>query len=312
MPPLPRLAALAASLVPCLAAAHAGPRLAAAPPAKPQAAKIHRVEKVADDVYAILTDRGGNIGLVVGERFAVLVDDQFEDLVPGLLAAVRSVTDRPLKYVVNTHHHGDHTGGNVVLEKQVQAIVAHHNVRRRMRLAQDGAAAAAKPGGLPELVVGGQDPKVQARLDIHLGNVELHVVHFGAAHTDGDIIVGIPQRHVAHLGDVFFNGYIPYIDTSAGGSLAGLIETVDTLLSFIPEDARLIPGHGPVGGKKDLARYREFLGAVQGHVSANAGKSGKELAASFDRKAFPDVKELAPFLTWDGFFDLAAGRTPAR
>jgi cyclase len=299
---------MAALALPCAASAHAGPRLAQSAPT-PQ--KIHRVEKVADDVYAILTDRGGNIGLVVGERFAVLIDDQFEELVPGLLEAVRSVTDKPLKYVVNTHHHGDHTGGNLVLEKRVQAIVAHANVRKRMRQQQEKLEPS-KRGGLPELALGDEDPAVKARLDVHLGNVELHLVHFAAGHTDNDVLVGIPQRLVLHAGDVFFNGLTPYIDVDAGGSVAGTLATVEWLLSWLPDGARIIPGHGPVGGKKELARYRDFLRAVEKHVQANGGKTGKELAASFDRAAFPDVKDLQPFLSWEQFFDLAAGRPRGR
>ncbi len=269
-----------------------------------EAAKIHKVEKLTDSIYCIFGE-GGNIGLVVTDTHAVLIDDQFERLVPGLLEAIRSVTPKPIKYLVNTHYHGDHTGGNVVLEKQVTAIVAHANVRRRLETAQ-AKLEPAKRGGLPELAFGWPDPKEKAYLAIHLDGTEIHLAHFGPGHTDGDVLVGIPAQKFMHLGDIFFNGFTPYIDTAAGGSLEGLLANVETVLAFLPEGSKLIPGHGPVGTNKDLVRYRDFLKAVLAHVKANPGKSGKDLDASFDHKAWSDYQGLGNFLTWERFFTIVA------
>lgn len=270
--------------------------------------KIHSVEKLAENVYCI-QGQGGNIGLVVTPKGAVLIDDQFERLVPGLLEAVRSVTTQPIKYVVNTHYHGDHTGGNLVLEQQVTAIVAHTNVRTRMQKAQEKEA---KKGGLPEITVGFPDPKEKAYMAFHLGGVEMHLLHQSAGHTDGDLIFGMPQTHVMHMGDLFFNGLTPYIDLEAGGSLEGMIANADGLLAWIPEDVKIIPGHGKVATKKDFARFRDFLKAVQAHVKAHPGRSGKELDAAFDHKAWSDFGDLKPFLTWEAFFEIAAGRVPKK
>lgn len=307
----PTPAALSAALLSAaLLAALALPPPAAGGPAAAETGKLHAVEKVTQDIY-VITGRGGNVGLVVAARHAILIDDQFEDIAPGLLAAVRSVTDKPVKYLVNTHHHGDHTGANVVLEKQVQAIVAHANVRKRLELAQ-AKLDPARRGGLPEIAFGEEDPAARARLDIHLDGTEIHLAHYGPGHTDGDVLVGIPAARVMHMGDLFFNGLTPYIDVAAGGSLAGMIANVENVLARIPDDARVIPGHGPVGGKKDLARYRDFLRAVERHVQANPGKPGADLAASFDRSAFPDFRELPPFIRWADLFDLASGRVPKR
>ena len=274
------------------------------------AQKVHKVEKLAEGVYCIYGE-GGNIGLVVTKRYAILIDDQFEKLLPGLKEAIRSVTDKPIKYVINTHWHGDHTGGNRMLENQVVAIVAHANARTRLMAAQ-AAEPKAERGGLPEITVGEADPEAMARLDIHLDGTDLHLVHYKPGHTDGDIIVGLPQVHVMHMGDLFFNGLTPYIDLKSGGSLAGMLANVEWVLSFIPDDTRLIPGHGPTGGKKELTRFRDFLKAVQAHVAAHPGKTGAELDASFDHKAWSDYQDLKPFLDWASFFELAAGRMPKR
>jgi cyclase len=248
---------------------------------------------------------GGNIGLFVTERAAVLVDDQFEKLVPGLLRAIQSVTSKPLRYVVNTHHHGDHTGGNAALEKQVHAVVSHVNVRRRLALAQ-AKLEPAKRGGLPSITFGEEEPSVRARMNFHLDGLELHLVHYAAGHTDGDVLVGAPSMKVLHMGDLFFNGLTPFVDVDAGGSLAGMIANVESVLSWVPDDVRIIPGHGPMAGKKDLARFRDFLRAVQRTVEQNPGKSGAEMARAFDRAAFPDYQDLAPFLTWEKFFERVA------
>jgi cyclase len=271
--------------------------------------KIHKVEKLADNVYCIYGN-GGNIGLVVTDKYAVLIDDQFENILPGLKAAVKSVTDKPIKYLINTHWHGDHTGGNRGLENQVVAIVAHTNVRKRLMEDQKGKPAD-QQGGLPELTVGEDDPQAKARMDIHLGGVDMHLVHYRAGHTDGDIMVGIPSAHVIHMGDLFFNGLIPYIDLKSGGSVAGELENVEWVLSWLPEDSKVIPGHGPVATKKDLTHFRDFLKAVLAHVKANPGKSGKEMDESFDHKTWADVKPIGTFLSYAAFFEIAAGRMPA-
>jgi glyoxylase-like metal-dependent hydrolase (beta-lactamase superfamily II) len=281
---------------------------AAQAPASP--APIHRVEKVAENAYCIF-GQGGNIGLIVTARHAVLIDDQFERLVPGLLAAVRTVTDKPLKYLINTHAHPDHVGGNLVLEQQVSAIIAHSNVRSRMVTAQ-AKLEAAKRGGLPELALGSEDTKERARLNLHLDGIELHLLHLGPGHTDGDVIVGFPAVRVLHMGDLFFLGMLPFVDAESGGSFDGLVAQVTSIASWLPEDARIIPGHGAVCGKKELLRYRDFLLAVQAHAKANPGKAPAALAAAFDGAAWPEWKPRADFVTWETLFAVASGQGPGR
>jgi glyoxylase-like metal-dependent hydrolase (beta-lactamase superfamily II) len=285
--------------------AHAKHRAAPA-----EAPKVHRVEKVAESVYCIF-GQGGNIGLVVTARHAVLIDDQFERLVPGLIEAVRSVTDKPIKYLINTHGHGDHVGGNVVLEQQVAAIIAHANVRKKM-VTEQAKLDPAKRGGLPELALGSEDAKEKARLDIHLDGTDLHLLHLGPGHTDGDVLVGIPSVLVMHMGDLFFLGMLPYVDVAGGGSFDGLVAQIASVAAWLPEGARIIPGHGPVCGRKELLRYRDLLLAVQSHVKANATKDPAALAAGFDRAAWPEWQPRADFVTWESLFSVASGKGPGR
>ena len=275
-----------------------------------EAPKIHKVEKVAENVYCIF-GQGGNIGLIVTAKHAVLIDDQFERLVPGLIEAVRSITDKPIKYLVNTHGHPDHVGGNVVLEKQVSAIIAHANVRKRM-VTQQAKLEPAKRGGLPELALGSEDANEKARLNIHLDGTEIHLLHLGPGHTDGDVIVGIPAVLAMHMGDLFFLGMLPYIDIESGGSFEGLVSQVTSVASWIPDGVRIIPGHGSVCGKQELLRYRDFLQAVQAHAKAHPGKDPAALAATFDSAAWPEWKPRTDFVTWETLFSVASGKGPGR
>jgi glyoxylase-like metal-dependent hydrolase (beta-lactamase superfamily II) len=279
-----------------------------APKTTEEAQKIHKVEKLAEGAFCIF-GQGGNIGLIVTDKHAVLIDDQFERLAPGLLAAIKTVTDKPIKYLVNTHFHGDHTGANLVLEKQVMAIVAHTNVRKRLEVSQ-AKLEPARRGGLPELALGDEDARTRARLDIHLDGTDIHLLHLGPGHTDGDVMVGIPAKHVIHMGDTFILGMLPIIDTDGGGGFDGLVAQIEVVASFIPEDSKVIPGHGPVAGKKELVRYRDFLRAMQAHVKANSGKKPKELAESFDTKAWPEWKQSSQFVTWESLFAAASGQGP--
>ena len=279
-------------------------------PTEAEAQKIHRVEKLSDHAYAIF-GQGGNVGLFVTDQYAILVDDQFERIAPGLLAAIRTVTDKPIKYLVNTHAHPDHVGANVVLEKQVMAIVAHANVRKRMILAQ-AKLDVSKQGGLPELSFGEEDASIRARLDIHLGKAEFHLLHLGPGHTDGDILFGYPQELIMHMGDLFFNGMLPYVDLESGGSFDGLVAQVDKVANFLPEGAKLIPGHGPIASRKDLVRYRDLLKAVQAHVKAHPDQDAAALAAGFDTGAWPDYKPTPGFVTWESLFAVASGKGSGR
>lgn len=234
---------------------------------------------VARGIFMI-TGVGGNIGLSVGADAAFLVDDQYAPLSDKLLAAVRTLTPQPVRFVVNTHWHGDHTGGNENLANAGVVIVAHDNVRIRMSREQFIAALntrspASPPRALPVVTF-------TEGVTFHLNGEDIHVVHVGPAHTDGDAIIHFTSANVLHMGDVFFNGRYPLVDLSTGGSFEGLIAAVTTALRFTNDSTRIIPGHGPLATRADLLKYRDMLATIRDRVAGliRQGKSRDEVIAA--------------------------------
>lgn len=208
---------------------------------------------VSGSVY-MLEGRGGNIGVSAGPDGVVLVDDQFARLAPQIRAAVDTLAERGLRFVLNTHWHGDHTGGNAAFGRDAP-IVAHHNVRERLATAQviRGDTIAASPdSALPILTF---DRAVR----LHLNGESIEVVHFPRGHTDGDAVVFFPGSNVVHMGDLMFADRFPFVDLASGGSLVGYTEAVAAVLERIPDDAAVIPGHGQLTDVEGLRRFHDML-----------------------------------------------------
>jgi glyoxylase-like metal-dependent hydrolase (beta-lactamase superfamily II) len=214
--------------------------------------------EVALGVY-MLSGPGGNIGVSVGDDGVLLIDDQYAPLTERVLAALHALTEQPVRFVLNTHWHQDHTGGNENLAGAGAAIVAHDNVRVRMGVEQ-------------VLELGGQTMKVppspESALPVmtfsedvtfHLNGDEIHAVHVENAHTDGDVIVHFRDANVVYMGDTYFNGGLPFIDTTSGGSIDGVIRAVEGTLGIIGDDTKIVPGHGPLATRADLVAYGEGL-----------------------------------------------------
>jgi cyclase len=222
-----------------------------------------QTQKLADTVY-MMTGAGGNIGLSVGEDAVFVIDDQFAPLTPKIQAAIAKITDKPVKFVLNTHWHFDHTGGNENLGKGGALIVAHENVRKRLSVEGFIEFLGMKTQPEPRVAL----PVITFTRDLtfHINGDEVFAHHVARAHTDGDAVVQFRKSNVIHMGDTFFNKLYPFIDTSSGGSVAGVLAAVDLVLRLADDDTKIIPGHGPLGTKADLEAYREMLVAVSARV----------------------------------------------
>ena len=236
-------------------------------------------KSVARGVY-MLVGSGGNIGLFVGQDGALLIGVQYAPLTDKILKAVSAVTDKPVRFLVNTHWHGDHTGGKETIGKGGTIIVAHDNARKRMAKGQYMKVFKVHiPPALPEAL-----PVITFAdsLTFHWNNETLEVFHPESAHSDGDAVVYFELANVVHAGDLFFNGMYPFIDADSGGSMEGVIAGVDKMLERIYDDTRVIPGRGPLGKKTDLKAYRDMLVAVYERMTQliKEGKNIDEIVAA--------------------------------
>jgi len=218
------------------------------------------------DTVTMVKGRGGNIAVSAGEDGVFIIDDQLKPLTDQLLAAIRQIDDRPVRFVINTHYHGDHVGGNETLGQTGSVIIAHDNIRRRMSSDQfsrfmDSTTPAYPEASLP--VVTFND-----RVSLHLNGESVTAYHVPRGHTDGDSIVHFPGSNVVHMGDIYFNGLYPYIDLDGGGSVQGMIAAVELGLSLANADTRIIPGHGPLSNRAELDSYRAFLVKARDNVQA--------------------------------------------
>ncbi len=215
---------------------------------------------------SMLVGEGGNIAVTTGKDGVFLVDDQFAPLLPKIRAAVKTLGDGPIRFVVNTHFHGDHTGGNAQLGEAGAVILAQENVRKRLGVERVNPRTKERTPPAPPAAW----PLVTYAdgVTLYLNGDELEVTHVARAHTDGDSIIRFRKANVVHMGDTFFNGTYPFIDVDSGGSIDGVIAAADKVLASIDAGTKLIPGHGPLGTKADLQAYREMLVGIRDRVKA--------------------------------------------
>jgi glyoxylase-like metal-dependent hydrolase (beta-lactamase superfamily II) len=228
--------------------------------------------QVAGNVY-MLQGAGGNIGVSVGKDGILLVDDQYAPLADKIRAALKGIDQGKLRFVLNTHWHGDHTGGNETFGTEA-TIIAQTNVRKRLSVDQRAGAEvepALKPQGWPVITY-------DQSISLHWNGEEIQVVHFPHGHTDGDSVIFFTGSNVVHMGDDFFAGRFPYVDTESGGSVAGLTENIAKVLSRVAADAKIIPGHGPLSTKADLEKFHRMLVETAAIVKKEIA-AGKNLEA---------------------------------
>lgn len=257
-------------------------------PALAQGDRFAKVEikttALGGGVY-MMTGAGGNLGLSTGKDGAFLIDDQFAPLSVKIKAAIAEVSTSPVGFLVNTHWHGDHTGGNADFGNDGAVIVAHKNVRKRLsenqiKKAINGAVDAATKKALPVITFARE-------LNFYQNDQNIHIIHIENAHTDGDAFVYFEDADVLHMGDVFFNKSYPYIDTRSGGSINGVIAAQERALAIITDNTKIIPGHGPLAKRVDLetslAMIKEvrsiILKTIADGLSADEAVAADPLAA---------------------------------
>jgi cyclase len=235
---------------------------------------------------AVLFGQGGNIGVSYGPDGTILIDDQFAPLTPKIEAAVAGLKATPVKFLINTHWHGDHSGGNENFGKAGAIIMAHDNVRVRMEAGQTTGTRKVEPAPKVALpVITWHDG-----ISLHFNSDEVRTRHMHDGHTDGDSIVIWKNANVIHMGDLFFNKVtLPFIDLNSGGSALGLLAAIDKTLTLTNAQTKIIPGHGPVASQGDLIAYRDMLKTVIGVVKT-AMKAKKTLA---------QIQAMKPAAQWD-------------
>ena len=246
-----------------------------------------KTTQVAPGIY-MLEGEGGNIGVSAGEDGVFLIDDEFAPLSQKIMAAVKAISDKPIRFLMNTHWHGDHVGGNENFGKAGTVIVAHDNVYKRMSV-----------GGAIQMLKQTYAPYPKAALPVitfsqsatfHLNGDDVTSTHLPPAHTDGDSFVRFAKANVIHTGDVFAAYRYPFIDPESGGSVKGVLKAIDTILPMIDDNTKLIPGHGGLSSKKDVLAYRKMIATAIAKIEPMV-KSGRSLQQVIDAKPLREFDE---------------------
>ena len=258
-----------------------------------------KVEKVAGTVY-MLTGAGGNIGASVGEDGIVIVDDQFAPLADKIQAALKGITDKPVRFVINTHWHGDHTGSNAYFSRQ-GTIIAQENVRERLKNGGKVLGNEVKPAAKEVLPI----ITFNDRASVHLNGEDIKAIHFPHGHTDGDSVIFFTQSNVIHMGDDFVTYGFPFIDLESGGSANGMISACEKVLTTVKPDVKVIPGHGPLSTVADLkpfvAMLKDAVARVQKGIQQ--GKTADQLKQEKVLTGYESWGGEGKFVTTDKFID---------
>ena len=241
----------------------------------------------------MLVGRGGNVGLSIGDDGVIMIDDQFDNMSQPLMDAIAKLTDQPVRFLLNTHYHGDHTGGNEAFGKSGASIIAHDNVHARMSSQTysplwDRTTEPSDPAARPVLTY-------SADASFHMNGQIAYAIHTPAAHTDGDSIIYFSGADVLHMGDNFFNGTFPYIDTGAGGTVDGMIAAHETALQRTSEATKIIPGHGPLASRADLKAAQAALITARDKVRARI-TAGDDVEAAIAADPLAGMEDMESFI----------------
>jgi cyclase len=237
-----------------------------------------RSEQVAGNIY-ILKGSGGNIGVLTGPDGILMIDDQFLPLSEKIKNAIAALDKGNIRFTLNTHVHGDHTGSNEFFKRNGSTIVAHDLVRERMQ--KEYVNKTTNQTTPPRDKDAWPVVTFSDKMNLHLNDQDISLIHFAPGHTDGDVIINFKQANVFHMGDVFVTYGYPFIDASRGGSISGLISTLDKVMSMMDDNSKIIPGHGNLSTKADVKKYRDRLAKIRDEVAAalKKGKKVQDIAA---------------------------------
>ncbi len=233
-----------------------------------------KIEKLTDNIY-VLFGAGGNIGVLVGEDGVIMIDDQFAPLSEKISAAIAKVSNEPVKYLLNTHWHGDHSGGNENFAKKGATILAQQNVRKRMA---EGLTRSPERVTPPAPAIALPVITFSEEMTLHLNGEDILAIHVHNAHTDGDAQIFMPKSNVLHMGDTYFKGRWPFIDIQSGGSIDGYITALNHALFLVDDETQIIPGHGSMSNRAELMAYRDVLSTVRTRIKKALSK-GQDLEA---------------------------------
>lgn len=252
--------------------------------------KIEAVQ-VSDHVYMLL-GAGGNIGVSIGDDGVFIIDDQFAPLTDKIEAAIKTLSNKPIKFLVNTHYHGDHTGGNENMHKLGATIIAHDNVRHRLETTPKRDNSMQPKEALPIITFNDE-------LNIHINGEKVSVFHAEHAHTDGDALLYFTDSNVLHTGDTYFKGRYPYIDLNSGGRVNGYIKAVKLGLNVINENTKIIPGHGSISNASEYNDFLNMLEDLKDKITAEivVGKTEEDVAKNEDlTKVYDDLNYGTGFI----------------
>lgn len=260
-----------------------------APGSFAQEKKVEYITTSLSPTVTMIKGRGGNIAVSAGEDGVFIIDDQLKPLTDQLLASIRTVSEQPIRFVINTHYHGDHVGGNEMLGGSGSVIIAHDNIRQRMTADQfnhfwNETTPAWPKDSLPVVTFNDQ-------VTLHLNGEAVKVVHVPRGHTDGDSIVHFPDSNVLHMGDIFFNGLYPFIDLDGGGTIQGMIAAVELGITLADPETQVIAGHGPMSDLTGLREYHAFLTSARDNVKVLIDQ-GMSLQQAIEAKPTAEWDEI--------------------
>ena len=254
-----------------------------------------KVTKISGNIY-MLEGAGGNIAASVGDDGIVIVDDQYAPLAEKIQVALKGITDKPVRFVINTHYHSDHTGGNEPFSNAGSTVIAQENVRKRLEsggIAGNGGSVKmenkpASKAALPIITFAND-------VTVHLNGEDIRALHFPAGHTDGDAVIFFPRNNVVHMGDDFVRYGFPFIDVASGGSVQGMIAAMEKVITMLPPDVKVIPGHGALSNLDDVRAFIQMLKETSAVVQ-------KAINKKQTLEQMKQAKILAPWEKFSGSF----------